>query len=171
MRKLKIKKTFESVNPTNNYFEFVSNITEKINEDYPFTFLDDSNTVLETIDSRSSLSHSVKTRYNSLVNDSFKLVFHPHGKGINIHILQVSYQLQGQGLGRILMNKILRISNHLNIPVYLIPVQIGQTPIDVLRKFYHSFGFKRESTSRYWKYSPVKVVTLEQTNEQYRVAA
>ena len=68
------------------------------------------------------------------------------------------------------MEMILSISNDLKIPIYLIPVEMGNVSIEVLRWFYHSLGFKRESTSRYWKYTPVKVISISERKQiQYRM--
>jgi GNAT superfamily N-acetyltransferase len=125
---------------------------------------------LKTIDDFSKLKNTVKTESIDFYNDGIQLTLHPYGNGVNVHIINVQPRYQGKGIGREIMEMILSVSNDLKTPIYLIPIEMGNVSIEVLRRFYHGLGFKRESISRYWKYTPVKVISISERKQiQYRM--
>ncbi len=172
MRKLKTKKTFDVTNPTTEYYEFIDRINEELKKTFSsINSMEKYSSKLETNDIITNLYHSVDTKYRTFSNDDFRLLVHPINRGVNIHILKVTSHLRGTGLGSKIMKMIVNISNEMNIPVYLIPVQISDVRIEVLRKFYHGFGFKRESNSRYWKYNPIRVIDINNSTKEYRMVS
>lgn len=162
MKKLSIKRT------TQNYDEFIERFSEKIEYEFPNIHIeDDSSKKLKTSDSRRNLSQTVKSYCTIFQDISFGIIFHPLKDGICIHNFLVNPFFQKRGIGTDVMKTIMNISNEYNIPIYLIPVSTTDYGISVkkLRTFYHSFGYKREKTSVYWKYSPIGV----QVDSDYRM--
>jgi hypothetical protein len=71
--------------------------------------------------------------------------------GVELYRLEM-YKI-GSGLGSIFMNAINEVSKETGIIVYMIPGDPGnniQGDDQKRRNFYHKFGFKRLSTSKYW---------------------
>jgi len=170
MRNFKLKKTIKVIPTTSEYLMFEQLIREELNMEFKSIFTTvGGNEKFGTIDGSSNLKITVKSRIIEFFNDKFRLVIHPINNGVNIHIIEVSNQYRNKGLGRKLMNIMIKISNILDIPLFLVPVKIDTVPVDVLRNFYHSLDFKRTTTSRYWKYNPTKVIRLDVLETNYKM--
>ena len=152
---------------TQNYNEFIDNFSQRIKIEFPNIYIENGFGKLETNHSERNLSLSYKSQNTRFEDFSFGIIFNPHKNGICIHNFLVNQLLQGKGIGTIVMKIIKNISIECNIPTYLIPIPTTDYGIsdEKLRGFYHSFGYKRESTSVYWKYSPSEI----SLNKQYRM--
>ena len=80
--------------------------------------------------------------------DSFRVLFQPHGKSIELYKIEV-YK-QGKGIGSSLLKLMNEISNEVGTTVYLRPVEYMNTSIEQLRTWYSRNGFKRCEKSVYW---------------------
>jgi len=67
-----------------------------------------------------------------------------------VEIFKIEVFKQGKGIGTELMEKMVEVSECLNIPLYLKPTPYKNTTADQLRKFYHKLGFSRSTKSQYW---------------------
>ena len=84
-------------------------------------------------------------------DDICNITILPNAKGVELYRLEM-YKT-GQGFGSTFMNAINEVSKETGILVYLIPGEPGFNENGVeekRRNFYHKFGFKRTSTTRYW---------------------
>jgi GNAT superfamily N-acetyltransferase len=141
---------------TKNYQKFISLFSQRSQN-----IFNEHNSSIRFVQTDSS-STNRKTKRELVFTDKFinpttesKCLFFPYQNGVCLHILQISSEDRGQGLGSEIMRIVREISNENGIPIYLIPVSIDSTPLEVLRRFYHKFGYKRESMkSFYWKYNP-----------------
>ena len=141
---------------TNNYKKFISQFSQRSQNIFT-----EHDSLIQFVQTDSSNTNR-KTKPELAFTDKFinpstesKCLFFPYQNGVCLHILQISSEERGQGLGSEIMRIIGKISNENGIPIYLIPVNIDSTPLDVLRRFYHKFGYKREGMrSIYWKYNP-----------------
>lgn len=149
------------VEPTTNYQLFIDELEQELNKTYGCV-------------NRQHLSKRLFSTFNSnnyLINiftigdtidflNLFKTKFHPVDSGVCLFDFYVDPKFRNKGLGKLILETIRKISERLNIPVYLIPIQTDTISIDVLRKLYHSFGFNRESDSLFWIYEPTKKVHI-----------
>ena len=141
---------------TKNYQKFISQFSERSQNIFTkhdsliqFVQTDSSNT------NRKTKPELVFTDKYFNPSDESKCLFFPYQNGVCLHIIRISSEKRGQGLGSEIMRVVGEIANENGIPIYLIPVNIDSTPLDVLRRFYHKFGYKREGMkSIYWKYNP-----------------
>tara|TARA_R110000822_G_C15173230_1_gene479541 strand:+ start:76 stop:594 length:519 start_codon:yes stop_codon:yes gene_type:complete len=85
-------------------------------------------------------------------NDDFKIQMTPTSDGgVEIYKVEVSKQNRGEGLGTFLFKRMTYISEKMNTPLYLIPVDYTRTiGDDTLRKFYKNLGFSRCCKNDYW---------------------
>ena len=94
--------------------------------------------------------HIVATGQSFVIaNDDFTLWFAPYGKK-SIELYKIEVYNQKKGLGSRLMQIITEKSLETRTTIFLRPVKYQNTPIEVLRKFYHSFGFRRCCKNVYW---------------------
>ncbi len=167
-------KTIEIINSISQqkgkkYYEFIGMIGEKLSNRFNFLKTLVDNSILETTHKSIKLNNIVLTEYITFYNNEIRLILHPYRNGITVHIIEVQPKYQGKGIGREIMKMILSISNELKIPIYLIPVEMGNVSIEILRSFYHSLGFNREKDSRYWKYQPVRYLSITEKQMEYRM--
>jgi len=158
-----------NVKPSYQYDEFIEKIEYKLNKKFMSLCSFDREGIVET--NSINLNQSFKSELKIFFNEKVRLELHPYNNGVTIHILRIQPQYQRKGIGSEIIKMILNTSNELNVSMYLIPLEIDNVPIEVLRKFYRNFGFKRESQSRYWKYNPIKVVSYSETNMTFGLVA
>jgi len=67
-----------------------------------------------------------------------------------VEIFKIEVYKQGNGIGTEVMERLIKVSETLDIPLYLKPTPYKNTTADQLRKFYHKLGFARSPKSQYW---------------------
>lgn len=143
---------------TTEYVQFKNRlITELgVNED---EYREDECGSSPTESDRMMILQNIRSSKITFLTEEFLLNFTPINDGIYLHLLMVNPQKRRSGVGKSVMRTIQQVSDELNVPVYLIPVLISGENVEyeVLKKFYKSFGYNREKTSRYWKYEPNSV--------------
>lgn len=149
-----------NLSTTTEYYRFVDLMEKKVKRLIPTIRRINRFGHVGTHSSRMNLKLNYNTEFVSFENQTNRLEFHPYNGGVVLHQLWVSEKTQKQGVGSKLMELIKQVSIDNNIPVYLIPVPTDNVSMDVLRKFYHKFGYKREQNSRYWKFNPDNVFRL-----------
>lgn len=162
MKKQKLKKTKKpirrnrrlSTNDTKNYDLFVNVLTNKLNQCFGNTYLEQrNNTIYSRIDFGKHSVCLANGHYLELKN-IFYLKLHPVETGINLFNSLVYPLHRRKGICSQILRIMISISDKYNIPVYLIPIETEDVSIDILRNIYHKFGFKLERDNIYWKYSP-----------------
>lgn len=172
MKKLKRKKNPTSSRAINRYKGVNLNIGD-IHYDFTNTLFRHLNIYLSENDISLQLlkknTFEVKTPNEWLITppiDSFQIIvedvmiikLHALMDGICLFDLNVIESERGNGLGKFAMQTMCAISEFLNMPIYLIPVDYeGCMGIETLRNFYHSFDFKRRKKSSYWEYYPNQI--------------
>jgi hypothetical protein len=73
--------------------------------------------------------------------------------------------LQKKGIGKDIMNKILKIVDDLNIEISLIPIPFEYNiPLEKLKTFYKNLGFQKDIFSPYWRYNSIRNKQFEIEN-------
>ena len=156
----KMMKNTKTINTktTEEYLKFIEVFSKRIKTSHPSIEIKNRNGILDTNDINRNLKLKVNS-FSTLFQDfSFGIILNPIKNGVCIHNFLVSPFFQHKGIGSQIMKLIGEISDELEIPIYLIPVPTTDYGIDddKLRSFYHSFGYKREKTSVYWKNNSVR---------------
>ena len=73
-----------------------------------------------------------------------------------VELWWIQCENRGIGLGTILLNKVLDISDYFGIKITLCPIPLDGGDISKLRTWYASFGFKGNTFSPYMTYTPQK---------------
>ena len=168
----KFRKVVKRINPTDNFEMFISQIENNYLYDKKIETQYDENKEVETCCARMRVWEVHLTDTFKVLSEEYFLNLSSIFDGIHLHLLVVNPIHRNKGIGTKVMRMLKEISNSYGIPLYLIPIPLAGENIgyDVLKNFYHSNGFKRESTSRYWKYSPV-AKQVEESMNNYRLAA
>jgi GNAT superfamily N-acetyltransferase len=124
----------------------------------------------EMYNGRVNINETISSISVQFESDIFFLEFTPFENGIHLYKIAVLPEYQKNGIGKKLMDEILRIVDELSLEISLIPIPMGGlVPMEKLRAFYKSFGFIKKSNSHYWKYSSTSLVQNE--IEYYQMAA
>lgn len=147
----------KNISITNEYNQFKNRmITELDVREYEYTDFEEG--VSETTCERMRVVQSITSPKIVFDTEKYRIIFTPIVDGVYLHILEVYERFRRDGIGKEVMRTVQRVSDELNIPVYLIPIVMDENvEYEVLKKFYKSFGYNREKTSRYWKYEPNSV--------------
>ena len=158
-KKQKTKKTIRldsslSTNDTKNYDLFVYVLTNKLNQCFGNTYLEQRNNTIYSRIQFGRHSMYLANGHHLELKNKFYLKLHPVETGINIFNFLVNPLHRRKGICSQILRIMISISDKYNIPVYLIPIDTEDVSIVILRNIYHKFGFKRERDNIYWKYSP-----------------
>lgn len=127
------------------------------------------NTVISTEDFYVNFHENYISDVFFVVNEKFKITLTPKNTGVYIHKIQISPLYQGVGIGSSIMKMLIDISNELLIPIYLYPLPFDEyelslsqylTKLQKLKRWYSSLGFRNNTNSDYWKFSP-QVIGIE----------
>lgn len=168
----KLRKVVKRINPTDNFVTFITQIEKNYEYDKKVHTQYFENQSIETHSSQMKVWEVHLTDLFKVISDKYFLNLSSIFDGIHIHLIIINPIYRNIGIGTEVMSMLKEISNYYGIPLYLIPIPLagGNIDYDVLKNFYHNNGFKRESTSRYWKYSPV-TKQVEETMYDYQLAA
>jgi hypothetical protein len=151
-----MKPVVKRISVTDEFTSFTNELQNRFKEQGVQDFRRQKENSVHTICCRMRVNEEHITETFSVLDDNFFVNLSPLNKGIHLHLLIVNPSSREGGIGGGVLKTIRSVSNELNIPVYLIPIPLQGEDVDyeVLKSFYHKHGYRREVTSRYWKYEP-----------------
>ena len=144
-----------------SHYDFIYEMVEFLNSHFrksEIALLIEKGKIMEVGTDTFTMKTPAITCIKIIVDGIMSLTFHGLMDGICLFDLNVSDDFRRKGIGRKVLSEICEISNAMDIPVYLIPVDyeacIGEK---VLMNFYHSCNFNKKSKSNYWVYYPIRI--------------
>jgi hypothetical protein len=167
-----LKNLSEEINPPNNseikyhpntenFSNFISHMNKSLcMEGFNFSpsqgELSDNRTTKRK-DGKIVFDETIRSISFSFSSEEFYLHFVPYYNEVHLNIIKINPYFQKNGLGKRLMNKIIEVSNLLNINISLVPVSIGGVvPIEKLENFYSKCGFVLDNKTFHWIYESKK---------------
>jgi hypothetical protein len=151
-----MKPVHKRIGVTDEFNNFVDELQIRFKEQGIQDFIRKSDDLVSTICSRMRVNEHHTTDSFSVITDDFFLKLSPLKGGIHLHLLVVNPMSREKGIGGGVLKTIRKVSNELEIPVYLIPIPLQGHNVnyEVLQSLYHNHGYRREKISRYWVYEP-----------------
>jgi hypothetical protein len=111
------------------------------------------------------INETINTKCIRYQSSLFDLGFTPYENGIQLYKISINPMLQKKGIGKDIMNKILKIVDDLNIEISLIPIPFEYNiPLEKLKTFYKNLGFQKDIFSPYWRYNSIRNKQFEIEN-------
>lgn len=156
-----MKPVFNRISTTEEFTSFVNELFYQFETQWDTVFISNKEDKISTRCPIRRVNEIYYTETFRVLNESFHLQITPLYDGVHLHILEVSTTNRKKGIGSSIMKILRLISNNLNIPIYLIPIPMNEDIVsyEVIQSFYKKHGYKREKTSRYWKYEPNSIST------------